>query len=69
MMACTPSSLRTVSVPEQEETRGTATLPIVTPSDLSVADVTIPTLPDSLPFMLSDSLPTVAMQASPTALC
>ena len=72
MMACTPSSLRTVSVPEQEEVRGTATLPIVTPSDLSVADMTIPTLPDSLPFMLSDSLPfmlsdslpTVAMQAA-----
>ena len=64
MMACTPSSLRTVSVPEQEETRGTVTLPNITPSDLSVADMTIPTLPDSLPFMLSDSLPTVAMQAA-----
>ena len=60
MMACTPSSLRPVSVSETEKESGTVTLPSLSRSDLQVADVVIPELPDSLPFTLSDSLAAAA---------
>ena len=60
MMACTPSSLRPVSVSETEKESGTVTLPALSRSDLQVADVVIPELPDSLPFTLSDSLAAAA---------
>ena len=60
MMACTPSSLRPVSVSETEKESGTVTLPELSRSDLQVADVVIPELPDSLPFTLSDSLAAAA---------
>ena len=60
MMACTPSSLRPVSVSETENESGTVTLPSLSRSDLQVADVVIPELPDSLPFTLSDSLAAAA---------
>ena len=60
MMACTPSSLRPVSVSETEKELGTVTLPELSRSDLQVADVVIPELPDSLPFTLSDSLAAAA---------
>lgn len=56
MMACTPSTLRQTTVSESEEASATATLPTITPSDLPVANVVIPALPDSLPFAFSDSL-------------
>ena len=60
MMACTPSSLRPVSVSETEKESGTVTLPELSRSDLQVADVVIPELPDSLPFTLNDSLAAAA---------
>ena len=60
MMACTPSALRPVSVSETEKESGTVTLPELSRSDLQVADVVIPELPDSLPFTLSDSLAAAA---------
>ena len=60
MMACTPSSLRPVSVSATEKESGTVTLPELSRSDLQVADVVIPELPDSLPFTLSDSLAAAA---------
>ena len=60
MMACTPSSLRPVSVSETEKESGMVTLPSLSRSDLQVADVVIPELPDSLPFTLSDSLAAAA---------
>ena len=60
MMACTPSALRPVSVSETEKESGTVTLPELSRSDLQVADVIIPELPDSLPFTLSDSLAAAA---------
>ena len=60
MMACTPSALRPVSVSETEKESGTVTLPSLSRSDLQVADVVIPELPDSLPFTLSDSLAAAA---------
>lgn len=60
MMACTPSSLRPVSVSETEKESGTVTLPELSRSDLQVADAVIPELPDSLPFTLSDSLAAAA---------
>ena len=63
MMACTPSSLRPVSVSETEKESGTVTLPELSRSDLQVADVVIPELPDSLPFTLSDSLAAAAGEA------
>ncbi len=64
MMACTPSSLRPVSVSETEKESGTVTLPELSRSDLQVADVVIPELPDSLPFTLSDSLAAAAGEAA-----
>ena len=60
MMACTPSALRPVSVLETEKESGTVTLPELSRSDLQVADVVIPELPDSLPFTLNDSLAAAA---------
>ena len=60
MMACTPSSLRPVSVSETEKESGTVTLPELSRSDLQVADAVIPELTDSLPFTLSDSLAAAA---------
>ena len=60
MMACTPSALRPVSVSETEKESGTVTLPELSRSDLQVADVVIPELPDSLPFTLNDSLAAAA---------
>ena len=60
MMACTPSALRPVSVSETEKESGMVTLPSLSRSDLQVADVVIPELPDSLPFTLSDSLAAAA---------
>ena len=60
MMACTPSSLRQVSVSETEEESGTVTLPALSRPDIEVADVVVPELPDSLPFTLNDSLAAAA---------
>ena len=62
MMACTPSSLRSVSEPEKEEMSASMTLPTLTPSSVPMADVVIPELPDSLFSALNDSLATASME-------
>ena len=62
MMACTPSSLRRTVVPEQESVTGSVKLPTPTPTDLQVADVDIPELPDSLSFAISDSSGTATVE-------
>ena len=62
MMACTPSSLRRTVVPEQESVTGSVKLPTPTSTDLQVADVDIPELPDSLSFAISDSSGTATVE-------
>ena len=56
MMSCTPSSLRHTAVPEDEDVEATGKQPSLTSRDLQIADVVIPELPDSLPFVIGDSL-------------
>ena len=60
MMACAPSSLRRTDRPEEEKVSSAVTLPTLTTQDLQMPDVVIPELPDSLPFVLNDSLGAVA---------
>ena len=56
MMSCTPSSLRHTAVPEDEDVEATGKQLSLTSRDLQIADVVIPELPDSLPFVIGDSL-------------
>ena len=67
MMACTPSSLRRTAEPEEDDVSSAVTLPTLAPLTVPIADVAIPELPDSLPFVLSDSLGTVAEEVADSA--
>ena len=67
MMACTPSSLRRTAEPEEDDVSSAVTLPTLTPPAVPITDVAIPELPDSLPFVLSDSLGAVAEEVADSA--